>query len=83
VLERVDLVRDGGEAEALRTHIQWSCYPEYGDEIEDVQRAIVLCACGLGKTPITIAGRGAEAAIHVAALDLESFVCRRMSARAN
>ena len=45
-VERVDLVRDGGEAVKLREHLAWSLYPEYAEDIEAVQRAIVLCACG-------------------------------------
>ncbi len=64
--ERVDLVRDGGEAEELREHLSWSFYPEAADDIESVQRAIVLCACGLWKIPIEIAGREAAAGSHVA-----------------
>jgi hypothetical protein len=82
-LERVDLVRDGGEAAELREHLASWLYPEAADDIEAVQRAIVLCACGLWKIPIEIAGREATAGSHVVALGLEPFLERRLGARAN
>ncbi len=83
MLERADLYRDGGEAEALHAHIQASTYPECADDIESVQWAIVLCAWGLSRWPITIAERTAWAGIHVAELGLEEFVRRRISAKMN
>ncbi len=83
MLEIVDLVRDGGEAARLREHLASSLYPEAADDVEAVQRAIVLCACGLWETPIEIAGRESAAGLHVVALDLEGFVERRLLARAN
>jgi hypothetical protein len=82
-LELVDLVRDGGEGEALREHLSLSLYPELADHVEDVQKAIVLCTCGLWDVPIEVAGREAPARVHVAALDLEPYVFARLAARAN
>jgi N-acyl-D-aspartate/D-glutamate deacylase len=79
----VDLVRDAGEAQALREHLAWSPYPEYAEHVEDVQRAIVLCCCGLWDLRVTVNGEEHKAAPLVAVLDLESFVYRRMSAWAN
>jgi hypothetical protein len=79
-LELADLVRDGGEAVALREHLSFSLYPELVDHIEDVQKAIVLCTCGLWDIPIEVAGREARAGVHVAALDLERFVLARLAA---
>jgi len=51
--------------------------------MQAVQRAIVLCACGLWKILIEVAGRKAAAGLHVAALDLERFLERRLGARTN
>jgi hypothetical protein len=82
-LERVDLVRDGGEAAELREHLVSGIYPEAAADVEAVQRAIALCACGLWKIPIEIAGRETAAGLHVAGLDLHGFLERRLGARTN
>lgn len=83
MLEIADLVRDAGEARALREHLAWTLYPEYAEHVEDVQRAIVLCCCGLFKMLVLVGGEQHEAAMIVAALDLEPFVERRLLAREN
>jgi hypothetical protein len=83
VPEIVDLVRDGGEAEALCAHLLWLCLPEYVEQVEDVQRAIVLCVRGLFEMPVCVGGQEHGAGHLVAVLDLERFVRRRMSAWVN
>jgi hypothetical protein len=57
--------------------------PRYADDTEAVQRAIVLCVCGLSKVAVSVNGEEHRAGLLVAALDLEEFVLRRMSAWAN
>ncbi|MBA2560806.1 MAG: hypothetical protein H0V07_13160 [Propionibacteriales bacterium] len=67
----------------LREHLSWTLYPETADDLEAVQRAIVLSACGHPEVTVTVAGRTAIAGCVVAVLGLEEFLERRMRAWAN
>jgi hypothetical protein len=82
-VERVDLVRDGGEALRLHEYLSSCPCPEAADEVEAVQRAIVLCVLGFRNWLIEVAGREAAAWVHVVALGVEPFVEQRLLARLN
>ncbi len=67
----------------LREHLSSSLYPETADDLDAVERAIMLCVCGRGNVPLTVAGRTSAAGMVVAVLDLEGFVERRITAWMN
>jgi hypothetical protein len=77
VVRLEDLLRDGGELEALREAVGWSVCPEVGEGIEEivgVQLAVILWARGAADLEMTLAGRTASASVHVAALGVERFL---------
>ena len=62
----------------LVEHLAQGWYPEYGDDVVELRRAVQLCSVGLGDVPVHPGGTETPAASIVADLNLEQFVERRI-----
>lgn len=68
----------------LRDRIESSLYPEHRAHLDQVERAVVLVACGLGHVRLVLeSGREESAATLVTILNLEDEVRDRVSYRRN
>jgi hypothetical protein len=80
-LEFADFALPSGldlEIAALGEHVALGLYPEHVADVDQLRRAVQLCSVGLGDLPVHPAGVETPAATVVAALDLETFVERRI-----
>lgn len=68
----------------LQERIAASMYPGHGAYLDQVERAVVLVACGMGDVTLVLGGgREESAAMVVTVLGLEDIVNERVSYRHN
>jgi hypothetical protein len=63
----------------LRERIGMSMYPEHAAHLDQVERALVLLACGLGHLTLDVDGDPVQAAVLVAVLGLKDLVEERVN----
>jgi aminoglycoside/choline kinase family phosphotransferase len=63
----------------LRERIALSMYPEHAQHLDQIERALVLLACGLGHVTLDVDGEPVAAALLVAILGLDDLVEERLN----
>lgn len=63
----------------LQERIAASMYPQHGAYLDQVERAVVLVACGMGDVTLVLGSREESASMVVTVLGLEDIVNERVS----